>query len=294
MSAVLTPSCLAEALELLARHPDAQALAGGTDLLVKRRAAAAATTATTATTAAIDTPRALLCLGGIKELQGIALNEGDLAIGATTSFARIAADPRVIARAPLLARAARSVGGPAIRNMATLGGNIATASPAGDSLTPLYLHDAMIELAAAGGRRRLPITDFISGSGRTALLPGELIVRVVLPAAAPFDCQRFDKVGRRQSMAISVASFAAQARLRADGTIDELRLAWGSVGPTVLRLRELESALAGTRLDPAVIADAVEVARRHLAPISDIRASADYRRLVAGKLLARFLEDLHD
>lgn len=284
MSAVLAPQSLAEALELLDRHRDAQPLAGGTDLLVRRRAAAA--------TSADDSPP-LLWLARIDALRRIAEDaDGALAIGAATSFAQLIADPLAGHRAPLLLRAARTIGGPALRNMATIGGNVATASPAGDSLAALHLLGAEIELASRRATRRLPIAEFIGGPGKTARHADELITRIVVPPAPPLPCQAFEKVGRRRAMAISVVSFCAAARLAADGTIAEARLAWGSVAPTVLRLPALESALAGARADRATIADAVRLVEDGVRPIDDLRASAAYRRRVAGRLLARFLGGL--
>ena len=282
MSEILAPTRLDAYFELLERHPGAQAMAGGTDLLVRRRAELPTSAA------------ALIALAGIDELQGINEDEHGLSIGALTPFSTLIADARVNARAPLLVSAVRTVGGPAIRNMATIGGNVCTASPAGDSLTPLYVAAARVEIASPHGRRMLPIADFISAPGRTALRPGELLTRIVLPPGAPFACQRFEKVGRRRSLAISVASFCGQLRFSADGTVAEARFAWGSVAPTVLRIAELEADLVGRRLDRLAIRRAAGIARERVAPISDIRASADYRRRVAGNLLTRFLEDIAD
>jgi xanthine dehydrogenase FAD-binding subunit len=279
MSEILAPSGLDEYFELRQRHPDAQALAGGTDLLVRRRARPC------------DAAAPLVALNGIDALHGLSEDEDGLSIGALTSFSALISDARIKARAPLLACAARTVGGPAIRNMATIGGNVCTASPAGDSLTPLYLAAALIEMASPHGRRTLPIADFIQGPGRTALRPGELLTRIVLPPSVSFAHQRFEKVGRRRSLAISVASFCGELRFAADGTVAEARFAWGSVAPTVLRIPALEADLVGRRLDRLAIRSAASVVRERVAPISDIRASADYRRRVAGNLLTRFLED---
>ncbi len=279
---MFTPGNLSEALEMLAQNPEALPLAGGTDLLVRRRADAALG------------ERPLLAISRLQELHGIRDDGTHLSIGAATPFAHIAADPLVQASAPVLARAARSVGGPAIRNMATLGGNIRTASPAGDSLPPLYLLDARIELASSQATRIVPIEEFVLGPGRTALRDGELILRILLPAAkqTSYPVHRFEKIGQRQSMAISVASFCALARLDNDGSIAEARFSWGSVGPTVVRLSTLENVLRGVRPDPAMICRAARMAHDGVSPISDLRASADYRRRVAGGLLARFLEKL--
>jgi len=280
MRTVLTPSCLEEFFSLLDAHPDALPMAGGTDLLLKLR-----------NTAAADA-RPVLALGRMAEMHGIRAEGEGLSIGAAETFSGIIADPLARQQAPLLSLAARQVGGPAIRNMATIGGNICTASPAGDSLPPLYLLDAAVEIVSRRGRRRLPISQFILGPGRTSLGEGELVTRVLLPRDGCFPCQSFEKVGRRRSMAISVTSFAGQARLDDHGSIAAARFAWGSVAPTVARFPALEHALVGARLDDETIRHAAEIVRSGVSPIDDIRAGAQYRRIVAGNLLVRFLEGL--
>lgn len=282
MRAILTPSCLEEVFALLERHPDALPVAGGTDLLVRLRSQAG------------QDDRPLIPLADVKELHGISKDGTTLAIGAVTSFSRIIADPLIAEHAPLLAQAARTIGGPAIRNMATIGGNICTASPAGDSLTPLYLLEAEIEIASQRGKRLLPIGEFITGPGKTVLCNDEVISRILLPCTTPFPCHCFEKTGRRRSMAIAVTSFAGMARLSGEGAIEAARFAWGSVGPTVLRIPALEKKLVGSSLDEETIRNAVQIVRESVTPISDIRATAAYRRGVAGNLVARFLESLRD
>ena len=281
MSAVLTPTTLDEALALLAEHPGALPLAGGTDLLVRLRGLVP------------DTTPPLLSLARIDELRGIALEDTFLSIGAATPFNRIIADPLIHAHAPLLARAARTIGGPAIRNMATIGGNIRTASPAGDSLPPLVVYEANLEMASPTGRRVLPIDDFLLGPGQTVLEQGELITRILVPRALSFSHDCFMKIGRRRALAISVVSFAGLVRLTGDNLISEIRMAWGSVGPTVVRLPALEADLTGAPVGSATIAHLRRVVQEGVSPISDLRASAEYRRLVAANLAARFVEALH-
>lgn len=280
MRAVLTPLSLEELFHLLERYPEVLPMAGGTDLLVKLRSQT------------FQDEHPLLSLATVPELHGIRREGNTIAIGAATTFSQIITHPLILEHAPLLARAARTIGGPAVRNMATIGGNIRTASPAGDSLAPLYLLDAEIEITSHTGTHLLPIGEFITGPGRTALQDGELITRILLPQTAPFPCQSFEKVGRRSSMAIAVTSFAGMARLSGTGTIEEIRCAWGSVGPTVLRIPALEYELVGSRLDDDMIRHAAHNVRDCVTPISDIRATAAYRRSLAGNLLVRFLEGL--
>ena len=280
MRAVLTPTCLTDLFLQWERYPDALPMAGGTDLLVRLRSRSG------------QDGRAVLSLARVEELQGIRKEGTTLAIGAATSFSRIIADPLVAEHAPLLAQAARTVGGPAIRNMATIGGNIGTASPAGESLCPLYLLEAEIEMASQRGKRCLPIGEFIISPGQTALSSGEIITRILLPPMAPYSHLCFEKVGLRRSMAIAVASFAGLVRLSGKKTIASVKCAWGSVGPTVVRIPQLEEKLIGAGLDDGSIGHAADLVRAAVSPISDLRATADYRRSVAGNLLVRFMESL--
>lgn len=282
MRAVFSPSCVEELLALATAHPGALLLAGGTDLLVRLRAAQH------------PDDRPLLSLARVAGLRGIADEGAYLSIGAATTFAQIIADPLIREHAPLLAEAAGTVGGPAIRNMATIGGNIRTASPAGDSLPPLYLLAAEVELASREGTRRLPIAELITGPGRTALRDGEIISRVCLPRAGPPTHRAWEKVGRRRSLAIAVTSFAGMAWLSPDGALEEARFAWGSVAPTVVRIPALERGLCGSRLEARRIDEAAAIVRGAVSPIDDIRASAGYRRAVAGSLLVRFLEGIRE
>jgi len=281
MRAVLTPACQEELFAAWQTHPDAIPMAGGSDLLVKLRSADSSDL------------RPLLLLSRIGELNGIIQDDSHICIGAATTFSRIIAHPAIREHAPILADAAAHVGGPAIRNMATIGGNICTASPAGDALPPLYLLEAEVELLSPSGARRLPISDFILGPGKTALKPGELLSSVIIPTGRHFAVSRFEKVGRRKSLAISVASLSSLINLSPDGIITEARLAWGSVGPTVVRLNSLETDLQGQKTCQRNMRRIVETVRDGVAPIDDIRATAAYRRSVSANLLVRLLESLH-
>lgn len=281
MSGLFLPTSEREVLELLREHPGARLIAGGTDLLVCLRHAAPAAWPP------------LIGLDRVIAWQGVSEEGPMLAVGACTSFSRLIADPLLAAAAPILLQAVRTIGAPAIRNMASLGGNLCTASPAGDSLPPLYLLDALVELVSCRGSRRLALHEFIIGPGRTRLADGEVLARVLLPRKPAFAHQRFEKVGRRRSLAIAVASFAGMLRLDDEGRVAEARFAWGSVGPTVLRLPAVEALLAGRKVNREIAREAAEQVRGAVAPIDDIRASAGYRRALAGNLLLRFLQPLY-
>lgn len=274
---VLAPRSLPELFAALGQ-PDARPLAGGTDLLVRLRAARREGRAD---------PAALVRLDGVPELRGVSrAADGVLRLGACCTHAELLAHPEVRAELPMLAQALAELGSPPIRNMGTLGGNICTASPAGDSLPPLAVLGAELELVSAAGARRLPLAEFISGPGRTDLRPGEVLASVRVAPARGFAVQRFEKVGRRSALAVAVVSLAALVRLER-GRVAEARLAWGSVAPTIWRCPEAEAELVGRRLSLSALERAARVVRQRVRPIDDIRAGAAYRREVAGNLLLR-------
>jgi CO/xanthine dehydrogenase FAD-binding subunit len=258
---VLTPRTLAEALRLRAERPEAVPIEGGTDVMVelnfdRRR------------------PDALLNLNEVRELRGWSRENGTLRLGASLTYSELCAPP-LRDELPALAEAARTVGSPQIRNRGTVGGNLGTASPAGDALPPLLVERAEVELASVHGERRMALREFLVGPKRNALEPDELIVAVrVAPSRAP---QTFMKVGPRNAMVIAVISLAV-ARDRERG---EIRAAFGSAAPTAtLVTMPLEEA--------ETLPEAVAAAAR---PIDDVRGSAEYRRhalrVLARRALAR-------
>ncbi|MUM77338.1 xanthine dehydrogenase family protein subunit M [Pseudodesulfovibrio sp. F-1] len=277
---LLLPTGLNEVLDLLAEHPEARVLAGGTDLLVRLRACGASP----------GTIVSLERVAGLGRIEALETATGPaVRIGATATMTDLLRSDTVHQRLPLLHRAASAFAAPTVRNAATLGGNICTASPAADTLPALLVMNASVELASRRGARILPIPHFVLGPGRTALEPGEVLSGVVVPVPRGFTFHHFEKVGQRRAMAIAVVSLAAMLAVE-DGRIREARLAWGSVGPTVIRSPEAEAILRGGRLTLSALAEAARAARRAVAPISDIRASADYRRQVAGNLLLRLAD----
>lgn len=268
-------------------EPGARVLAGGTDLLVRLRSGR-------------ESAGALVSLDRLAALRGISEEPGHgghpglrpnlrphLRIGAAMTHAELLAHPLARTHLPVLAQALAVLGSPPIRNMGTLGGNLCTASPAGDCLPPLAVLGAEVELASARGTRCLPLEAFLLGPGRTALSPGEVLAAVHVPVPGVDVVQHFEKVGRRNALAVAVVSLAALVRLGHGGLVAEARLAWGSVGPTVWRCPEAEAALTGRRLSLTALRDAAAVVRARVRPIDDLRASADYRREVAGNLLLR-------
>lgn len=259
---LLRPASLAEALDALRDGPR-MPLAGATDVYVALNFGT------------LETAR-FLDLWRLDELRGISTRGDSLVLGALVTYTALIRSPLVAARLPMLIEAARLVGGRQIQNRGTLGGNIANASPAGDSLPVLAAADAVLVLRSAAAERRVPITEFYTGYRKSVLRPDELIVAVEVPPVE--GAQHFRKVGTRAAQAISKVVFAGVR-----GTAP--RIAFGSVAPVVVRARATERALAGG----AATEEAVEVLEREIAPIDDLRSTAAYRRRVAGNLLRRFL-----
>ncbi len=274
MIPVFTPHSLPELWAALAEAPGAMAYAGGTDLLVKRRAG-------------LLDPPGLIHLARISELRGV-MEQGDgLRLGAACTHRELLENGLVQAHLPVLTQALRELGSPLIRNMGTLGGNLCTASPAGDTLPPLYVLDAEVEICAQSGTRRLPVRQFITGPGRTVLQPGEIVAAVRVRKPEGWTVQHFEKVGLRNALACSLVSLATLLQVNPEGVIERAALAWGSVGPTVMVCPEVERRLIGEKLALPVLQEAAAIARKVIAPIGDVRADADYRRTVAGNLLLR-------
>lgn len=277
MREVFLPHNLEALWSMMADYPQAGLYAGGTDLLLKLRLGM------------VDPP-ALICLERIEELKGVADRGNEVSIGAATTHAAMLADPLIQVNFPVLAKALKVLGSPLVRHMGTIGGNLITASPAGDTLPPLYVLGAEVELRTADSRRRLPIKDFIHGPGKTLLAPGEVLTGVRIRKQPEINFHHFEKVGQRKALAIALVSLAAALHISQDGTVQDAHLAWGSMGPTVMTCREAESALEGNPLSLEVLEKAAVMARSAISPIDDVRAGADYRRLVAGNLLLRLLE----
>ena len=275
---LLRPRTPREALRLLAQHRDALPIAGGTDLMVAWNAGALA-------------GRSFLDLSPLGEWSRIRESRGSAILGALATHTRLLRHPLVRRRLPLLAEACATVGGVQIQNRGTLGGNLANASPAGDSFPPLAVYDAVVRAVSTRGRREIALQDFFTGPKRTSLAPGELIeaVRVPLPPRPPTR-QLFRKVGTRAAQAISKTVAAGLLWLRRDGSVEELRFALGSMAPTVRRLRAAEAFVRGQRLAPEVVREALALVAKDVAPIDDVRSTADYRLAVSRNLLLRFLE----
>lgn len=211
-------------------------------------------------------------------------------IGALTTYADVLTSSLLREAAPALIQAAEKVGAPQTRARGTLGGNIANASPAGDTLPPLLALDAQVRLVRQGGDRTLSLRDVLIGPGKTCLAPGEVIHSVSFERPPEPWGMVYLKLGNRNGMSIAVASVAVLLALNPDGTIAQARIALGSVAPTAVRSPQVETTLTGQMPTPQLFQDAARAVQGDIAPISDVRAAAEYRRLAAQRLVARALD----
>jgi CO/xanthine dehydrogenase FAD-binding subunit len=274
---VLLPTSIDEAL-LALEDPDVQVLAGGTDFMVE-------------VNAGHRRPLAVVALGRIAALRGWEQTAAEVRLGAAVTYTQML-EPELARLVPALAHAARTVGSPQIRNAGTIGGNLATASPAGDTLPVLAAVDAVVEVVGPAGQRDIPLHSFVTGPKRNALAPGELVVAVRLPVLR--GPQEYRKVGVRNAMVIAVASLA----LAVDRDRHTVRCALGSVGPVPLRAEEGERWLAERvdwdRMvvdDPAAFGQFANLVAAAAQPIDDHRGTAEYRRhavrVLAGRTAAQ-------
>ena len=274
------PRTLEEARSLKAETPGACYIAGGTDLLVRMRSGH-------------EDPSALISLRSLPELRGIAA-DGVLSIGAMTTLTDVLEHPAVQEHYPALIRAVRAIGSVQIRNVATLGGNLARAVPCADSAPALLVLDALVRIEGPAGRREIPIDELFVGSRQTCLGPDDVLAAILLDPP-PSRARSVFLKKTRVHMDLALASVAVLLEMDAAGeTCAYARVATGSVAPTPLRLPEVESLLEGRRITPEVLARAQELAREVISPITDVRTSADYRRHITGVLLGRAVSILLD
>jgi CO/xanthine dehydrogenase FAD-binding subunit len=274
------PASIEEAAALLAEHPGADVVAGGTDLVVGDRQGKRPLGDT------------LVAIHRLSDLRGLSETDaGGLRIGALVTHAEIVASPVVQERWSALSDASVLVGSPATRNAGTLGGNVANGSPAMDTGSPLLVFDASVELTAATGTRSLPLVEFFEGPAQTARAPGELVTGIdVPPLPAGRVGSAYVRLEYRRAMEIAVVGAAALIALDEGDRIVEGRLALTAVAPVCLRVPESERLLADQPASAEVVARAGEAAAAASSPIDDVRASAVYRRAMVSVITRRALE----
>jgi xanthine dehydrogenase small subunit len=273
---VVSPTTLDEAYSLLAAGAY-RPLAGGTDLMVQLEADV------------VEPPAAVLDLSRLPGLRGVSTDGYDVSIGALTTYTDLRHSPVIGARLPALAEAAATVGAAQIQNRGTIGGNICNASPAGDSLPVLLAVGATFDVGSAAGERSVSARQFWTGYRETALRDDELLLRIRFPVERARRT-RFRKVGTRAAQAISKVVIALS--YRADGeTWSDVRVALGSVAPTTIRAHRTEATLEGRGPTESVADAAAAVLADEIAPIDDVRSTADYRRSVSARVLHRLLRE---
>lgn len=273
----LQPRSLSEALELLAHHgSEARVIAGGTDVLVEL-------------SRGVRPTATLIDITRINELRYIREADGIIALGGLTTHNDVVASKACVDRALPLAQACWEVGAPQLRTRGTIAGNLATASPANDTITPLMALGAELVLVSADGERTVPLAEFYLGVRRTVLRPSELIREIRVPALSDRRRGIFVKLGLRRAQAISVIDATVVLAMNGE-RVESAAIALGSVAPTIVRAETAEAFLVGKVLDATSSREAGRLAAAAIQPIGDVRGSAEYRRQTVERLVAQALE----
>jgi carbon-monoxide dehydrogenase medium subunit len=271
------PKTLEEALQVLAeKGPEARVLAGGTDLLIRMKHG-------------FIKPRTVISLAAVEELKPIRFDaKTGLTIGATARLAEVAAHPDIRKRYPAVAYAARKTANVQVRNMGTVGGNLCNAAPSADNAPTLMALGAEAVLAGLAGERRVPLDQFFKGPGQTALEPGEILTAIRVPVPPAHSGASYQHVSARGRVDISAVCVGALA-VFAGETCREVRIVLGAVGPTPLRALKAESLVRGKPWTLELVEKAGKKAAEASRPITDVRASAEYRKQMVGVLTRRAL-----
>ncbi len=275
---VFLPETTSELWDIVKKYPDAVLYSGGTDVLTKRRKNL------------IAREKNLVCIENIKELKKIEDLGDEIFIGSCAAHVSLLENDAVKGNFPVLIQALKVLGSPQIRHMGTIGGNICTASPAGDTLPALYALNAVLDIRKENTRRQVLIRDFIKGPGKTDLEPDEILYGIRIKKRPEYNFQYYEKVGQRNALSIAIASIAIAAQISRDKIIEKIAIAWGSVGPTIITSsREIENRLTGAKLSENLIKSVFPLVGDIVSPIDDIRAKKNYRLTVSKNLLLRIL-----
>ena len=274
------PKTLSEALAILAEHPEAWPIAGGTDVLVKMRHKRMKDVT-------------LLSLSALP-LSGVEDRGEEIVIGPGTTFTALAEDPVIQARLPMLRTAARSMGGPQVQNVATIGGNVCNGATSADSAPSLFALDAELTLKSAGGERRIPIGEFYAGPGRVNRGSAELLTAIHIPVG---DQVRWGgvyiKFSTRKAMDIAILGSAAVCALDEDGSVKKAAIALGVAAPTPVRCAQAEALLLGKTPTAELLEEAGELALKATSPRSSWRAGKEYREALIRELSARAFKEAY-
>jgi len=276
------PKGLDEALEVFSEQGErARALAGGTDLILFMERGR-------------SRPELVVEVPTCPPFVGVEKSDNHIRIGSRTTMRELETSPLIRQHLPILAEAASEVGSVQIRNLATIGGNICTASPAGDTLPALLVLEASVRLQRKGSKRIVPLEEFFVGPGATVRQPDELLTDILVPIPQGRIGMRFYKLAVRRYMDIAIVNVAALVEVDEEGTITNARLALGSVAPTPLRAYEAEERLKGSPLNEFVLDEAAKLAQAASRPITDQRGTAEYRRIMVYRLTKRVVQQAYE
>lgn len=271
----------AHAVALLREHPEARIIAGGSDVLIAIREGKLAGCT-------------LVSIQKIDSLRGVCIDSDEaIRVGPLTSFSHVSADPIIQRYIPVLAEAVDTVGGPQLRNIGTIGGNVCNGVTSADSASTLTAWEAVMEYLGPGGTRRVPITEHYTGAGKTALAHDEILTAIVIPKASYTDCfGNYIKYAMRNALDIATLGCSANVRLSKDKkTIERMRLAYGVAGPVPARAPSAEQAAAGKAAGAAAVAAAAKAALDDIHPRTSWRAAKEFRLHLAEELAKRTLTE---
>jgi len=269
------PKGLEEALDVFAEYGErARALAGGTDLILFMEKGRLK-------------PDLVVEIPFCPPFVGVEATDNHIRIGSRTTMRELETSPLIREKTPILAEAASKVGSLQIRNLATIGGNICTASPAGDTLPALLVLDASVKIVSKKGERIIPLREFFLGPGETILQPDELLTEVIVPIPPYRSGWSFYKLSVRRYMDIAIVNAAALIQVNEDGFITDAKIALGSVAPTPIRAHEAEERLKGNTINDILLDEVGKLAQEASSPITDQRGTAEYRRIMVYRLTKR-------
>jgi len=276
------PKGLEEALDVFAEYGErARALAGGTDLILFMEKGRLK-------------PDLVVEIPSCPPFVGIEVTNSHIRIGSRTTMRELETSPLIREKISILAEAASKVGSLQIRNLATIGGNICTASPAGDTLPALLVLDASVKLVSKSGERLVPLREFFFGPGETVRQPNELLTEVIVPLPSSHSGYSFYKLSVRRYMDIAIVNVAAFVAVNGDGFITDAKIALGSVAPTPIRAYEAEERLKGNTINDILLDEIGKLAQDASSPITDQRGTAEYRRIMVYRLTKRVVKEAYE
>ena len=276
------PEGLEEALDIFAEYGErAKALAGGTDLIIFMEKGRLK-------------PDLVVEIPFCPPFVGVEATDSHIRIGSRTTMRELETSFLIRERIPILAEAASKVGSLQIRNLATIGGNICTASPAGDTLPALLVLDASVRLVSKGGERTIPLREFFLGPGETVRRADELLTEVIVPIPPYRSGWSFYKLSVRRYMDIAIVNVASLVQVNEDGVITDAKIALGSVAPTPIRAYEAEERLRGNTINDILLDEVGKLAQEASNPITDQRGTAEYRRIMVYRLTKRVVRGAYE